>query len=167
MEIVKTIGLPDKYLWKEQKINLCELVPKLKILPKWGEIKRVFYRTCPIYGRRLIPFPHNTGDKGFLPKVFVGDILINSKNIVESVLVKFVFEDERVIPVHEWVETTKEILQREDELFARDGAGDEVEDFEEQHNAIRAELKNVVTDYYRFVHLYADIQPKLINSLYF
>ena len=111
MEIIKTKGLPDKYLWKDQKTKLIDLVPKLKRLPKSGNFKRVFHRTCPIYGRRLIPLPERIPSKFFLPKVFVGDILINSKNIVESVLVKFVVDGERAIPVQEWIENINNLAQ--------------------------------------------------------
>ena len=116
MEIIKTKGLPDKYLWKDQKTKLIDLVPKLKRLPKSGNFKRVFHRTCPIYGRRLIPLPERIPSKFFLPKVFVGDILINSKNIVESVLVKFVVDGERAIPVQEWIDDINNILQNVDDF---------------------------------------------------
>ena len=111
MEIVKTKGLPDKYLWKDQKTKLIDLVPKLKRLPKSGNFKRVFYRTCPIYGRRLIPLPERITSKFYLPKVFLGDMLLNSNGIVESVLMKFFFEGERAIPIQEWVENINNIVQ--------------------------------------------------------
>ena len=71
MEIVKTKGLPDKYLWKDQETKLIDLVPKLKRLPKSGNFKRVFYRTCPIYGRRLIPLPERITSKSICWRYFV------------------------------------------------------------------------------------------------
>ena len=153
MEIVKTKGLPDKYLRKDQETKLIDLVRKLKELPVCGEFKRVFYRACPIYGKRLIPYPSKSPrlTPSFMPKVFVGDILLNSKNIVESVLIKFVLENGRVIPVDEWFQTVKEIFQRLDQLYenylfpGQEGR----ENWEEQYNAIMLELKlkNVAKTY--------------------
>ena len=99
MEIVKTKGAQDKYLFKDEKIILGEL-KNLKRLPKTKNIKRVFYKTCPTFGRRLIPFPYrNLGDNSFLPKKFAGDVLVDSEKTAESILVKYVLENGRVIPV--------------------------------------------------------------------
>ena len=143
MEIIKTKGLPDKYLWKDQKTKLIDLKPKLKRLPKSREYKKVFYRACPIFGRRLIHFPPTLEIRGFLPKEFVGDILLDSKDMIESVLVKYVLINERVIPVHEWVKTAKEIFQRRDILLAN--FPDRMEErlvWEEQINAIMLELES-------------------------
>ena len=136
MEIIKTKGLPDKYLWKDQKTKLIDLVPKLKRLPKSGNFKRVFHRTCP-NGRRLIPLPERFPSKAFLPKRFIGDILINSKNIVESVLVKFVLRGERAIPVQEWIDEINNILQNAED-YQNDAF---VFENEAQENAWIEELK--------------------------
>ena len=144
MEIVKTKGAQDKFLLKDVKIILGEL-ENLKRLSKSKKIKRVFYRTCPTFGRRLIPFPSmNRNDYGFLPKVFAGDVLMNSEKLVESVLLKFVLTDERVIPIHEWYEHTKERISRLDELELYEDVGafydpDELEE-------LRLEMEEVALD---------------------
>ena len=58
----------------------------------------------------MIPLPERITSKFYLPKVFLGDILY-SNGIVESVLMKFVFEGERAIPIQEWVENINNIVQ--------------------------------------------------------
>ena len=143
MEIVKTKGLPDKYLWKDQKTKLIDLKPKLQRLPKSRGYKKVFYRTCPIYGKRLIHFPLTLETPSFLPKEFVGDILLDSKDMIESVLVKYVLLNERVIPVHEWFETVNEIFQRWDNLILNFPDNmEEILVWTEQINAIKLELES-------------------------
>ena len=141
MEIVKTKGAKDKYLFRDEKIILGEL-KNLKRLPKSKKIKRVFYRTCPTFGRRLIPFPFiNIHDNDFLPKVFAGDVLVDSEKNIESILVKYVLENERVIPAHGWYEHMKERLSRLDELetYEEVGAFFDRDELEE----LRLETKNV------------------------
>ena len=155
MEIVKTKGGEDKYLIKDVKMNLTKnleidfaeqiIYGKFKRLAKSKNMKRVFYRTCPTFGRRLEPFPMiNKHDRDFLPKEFAGDVLLDSDSVVESVLLKFVLADERVIPVDEWYAHTKERISLMDELEVYEEVGAYFD--RNELDELRLELENVILE---------------------
>ena len=152
MEILKTKGAPDKYLWKDQKIKLTDLIPKLKVLPRSGEIKRVFYRMCPIYGKKINSIPTQRHRRCLEQQQLFSSESICWRYLVEfkeyrGVLVKFAVEDERVIPIHEWVETVKEVFQRRADWSDNVPGPEEDEEaweaWRDHYDAITAELEHV------------------------
>ena len=108
MEIVKVKGQPNRFFlkdvkmfyvteyswwdwaWRGLKITLKngEILGRLRVLQKTGDLKRVFYRElnhkkvlCPI-PRKCVEAPHWPFPIG----EFVGDVLLRANNIVEQVV---------------------------------------------------------------------------------
>ena len=143
MEIVKEKGQPNRFFhkdvkmsyvtepcwwdwaWKGLKITLPngEILGRLRVLQKTGNLKRVFYRECNNQ-KVLCPFPRKCVDAPSSPfprGEFVGDVLLRANNMVENVVLKFVLEDERVIPFNEWLSEIREIENRINEAGANEG----------------------------------------------
>ena len=136
MQIVKVKGQQNRFLYEDVKMSVLleyngvflkitlpegEIFGRLRRLPKTSDVKRVFYRGCN-NKKRLIPFPQSFAAPcvSFLPKEFAGDVLLRADNI-ENVVLKFVLEGERVIPINEWLSLAKERYDRIRELAAAEG----------------------------------------------
>ena len=142
MEIVKVKGQPNRFFlkdvkmfyvtepcwwdwaWRGLKITFRqgEILGRLRVLPKTGDLKRVFHREVN-NKKVLCPLPRKCGPSSWpFPRgEFVGDVLLRANNIVENVLLKFVLEGERVIPFNEWLSEIREIENRINEAGANEG----------------------------------------------
>ena len=134
MQIVKVKGQQNRFLYENVKMSvlleyngvfLKITLPEGEIfgrLPKTDDVKRVFYRRCN-NKKRLFPFPQLFAAPcvSFPPKEFAGDVLLRADNTVENVVLKFVLEGERVIPINEWLSLAKERYDGIRELAAAEG----------------------------------------------